>query len=100
MAAAVVLFGAAAVGIVAVRPRDWAMGGYDPTIITADTLGTELEVLESVAGGISLGIQANNLRLNGMGRMLRWAGWMLIAAPVVGAVAYAAVNAVISRLAS
>lgn len=87
-AAALLVFGAAVVCIHAARPRDWAITGYDPDVITNDTLGTELEVLESVAGGISPGIQANNLRLIGMGRMLRWAGWMLIVAPIVGAMTY------------
>ena len=95
-AAALVLFGAAIVGIHAVRPRDWAMVGYDPELITSDQLGSELEVLESIAAGLSPGIQANNRRLNAMGRMLRWAGWMLIAAPVIGAVAYWKVPAIIS----
>lgn len=52
------------------------------------TLGTELEALESIAGGISPGIQANNRRLDGMGRLLRWAGWLLIAAPLAGAAIY------------
>jgi hypothetical protein len=64
------------------------MVGYDPGVITSDQLGSELEVLESIASGLSPGIQANNRRLNAMARMLRWAGWMLIAAPVTGAAAY------------
>jgi hypothetical protein len=85
---AAVLFGAAIIGIHAARPRDWAMLGYDPEVITSDTLGSELEVLESIAGGLSPGIQANNSRLGGMARMLRWVGWMLIAAPIFGAAAY------------
>jgi hypothetical protein len=94
--AGLVLFGAAIVGIHAARPRDWAMVGYDPEVITSDQLGSELEVLESIAAGLSPGIQVNNRRLNAMGRMLRWAGWMLIAAPVIGAAAYWAAPALIS----
>jgi hypothetical protein len=86
--AGVVLFGAAATGIHAVRPRNWSMVGYDPEVIITDRLGSELELLESIAGGLSPGIQANNLRLDGMGRRLRWAGWLLIAAPLVGGLAY------------
>jgi hypothetical protein len=84
----VVLLIAAIVGIHAVRPRDWAMVGYDPQVITSDRLDSELELLESIAAGLSPGIQTNNRRLNGMGRMLRWAGWMLIAAPWVGTLSY------------
>ena len=94
--AAVVLFVAAGIGIHAVRPRDWSMLGYDPEVITGDRLGSELEVLESIAAGLSPGIQANNRRLNAMGRMLRLAGWLLLAAPAIGALAYwkaAALNA-------
>ncbi len=53
-------------------------------------MGTELEVLESIAGGISPSIQANNQRLNSMSKLLRWAGWLLIAAPLPGAAVYAA----------
>jgi hypothetical protein len=94
--AALTLFVAAIVGIHAVRPRDWAMVGYDPEVITSDRLGSELEVLESIAAGLSPGIQANNRRLDAMGRMLRWAGWMLIAAPIIGAVAYWTVPSLIS----
>lgn len=86
--AGIVLFIAAAIGIHAVRPRAWSMVGYDPLLITSDDLASELEVLESVAAGLSEGIQANNLRLNAMGRMLRAAGWLLIIAPVAGAIAY------------
>jgi hypothetical protein len=83
-----VLFGAAIIAIHPVRPRDCAMVGYDPEVITTDKLGSELEVLEFIAAGLSPGIQANNRRLNGMGRMLRWVGWMLIAATAFAAAAY------------
>jgi hypothetical protein len=88
--AGLVLLWAAVEGIHAVRPRDWAMRGYDPSVIISDTLGTELEALESLAGGITDGIQANNRRLDGMGRSLRRTGKLLIAAPLAGGVAYAA----------
>lgn len=64
------------------------MVGYDPLVITSDPLASELEVLESIAAGLSPGIQDNNVRLDGMSKLLRWAGWFLIAAPVSGAVAY------------
>lgn len=92
--AGLVLFSAAGMCIHAARPRDWAQTGYDPTVIIDDTLGTELEVLESMAGGISPGIQRNNTRLEEMGKFLRWAGWMLIAAPFLGAIAYTIARAV------
>jgi hypothetical protein len=98
--AGLVLFAAAIVGIHAVRPRDWAMVGYDPEVIVADQLGSELEVLESIAAGLSPGIQDNNRRLNAMARMLRWAGWALIAAPVIGAAAYWGVFTLISGVAA
>lgn len=98
--AGLALFGAAIVGIHAVRPRDWAMVGYDPEVIISDQLGSELEVLESIATGLSPGIQANNRRLNAMARMLRWAGWALIAAPVIGAAAYWGVFTLISGVAA
>jgi hypothetical protein len=86
----VVLLWAAVEGIHAVRPRDWAMRGYDPSVVITDTLGSELESLESLAGGITDGIQANNRRLDGMGRSLRRTGRLLIAAPLSGALTYAA----------
>ncbi len=73
------------------------MVGYDPEVITADRLGSELEVLESIAAGLSPGIQANNRRLNTMGRMLRWADWMLISALALGAAAYWHVPTLIGR---
>ncbi len=92
-AAGTFLFGAAGMCIHAARPRNWAQAGYDPTVIMGDTLGTELEVLESVAEGISPGIQRNNTRLEGMGTLLRWSGWMLIAAPFLGGIAYAVARA-------
>ncbi len=66
------------------------MHGYDPSVVISDTLGSELESLESLAGGITAGIQANNRRLDGMGRSLRRTGKLLIAAPLAGAVTYAA----------
>lgn len=87
--AGLVVFGAASICIHAARPRDWAIAGYDPPVITNDELGTELEVLESIAFGISPGIQTNNLRIERMGMSLRWDGWLLIAAPIAGAAAYA-----------
>jgi len=74
--------------IYAARPRDWGIKGYDPQVILGDPLATELEVLESIAEGMSPSIQTNNKRLNVMGKLLRWAGWSLIAAPIPGAVAY------------
>ena len=86
--AGAILFAASALGIHAARPRDWTMVGHDPSVIKSDPLGSELEVLESVADGLSPGIQANDNRLHGMGRLLRVAGWLLIAAPMFGAVAY------------
>jgi hypothetical protein len=82
------LFCCAAMCVHAARPRDWAMVGYDPNLILENTLGIELELLESMAQGLAPGIQANNKRLNSMGRNLRVAGWLLIAAPGIGAVAY------------
>ena len=91
--AGAVLFVAAGMCIHVARPRDWAQAGYDPTVITGDTLGTELEVLESVAEGISPGIQRNNIRLEEMGKLLRWSGWLLIAAPILGAAAYTVARA-------
>jgi hypothetical protein len=66
------------------------MVGYDPIVIMSDTLETELEVLESIGSGLSPGIQVNNLRLNEMATLLRWAGWLLIAAPAIGGVVYKA----------
>jgi hypothetical protein len=92
-AIAMSLFGAAVTCIHASRPRDWAMQGYDPTVILDDTLGTELETLESIAEGLSPGIQDNNRRLNHMGRSLRVAGWLLITAPMSGAIVYGATRA-------
>jgi len=91
---AVVLFFAAGVCIYAARPRDWTITGYDPEIIMNDSLATELEALESLAEGISPGIQANNRRLNGMGRLLRLSGWALIAAPLGGATTYIVIRSV------
>jgi len=64
------------------------MTGYDPRLILDDSFLTELETLESMAEGISPGIQTNNARIDRIGVALRWAGWMLIAAPLVGGVSY------------
>jgi hypothetical protein len=88
--AGLVLLWAAFEGIHAVRPRDWAMRGYDPSVVISDTLGSELESLESLAGGITEGIQANNRKLDAMGRSLRRTGKLLIAAPLAGAATYSA----------
>ncbi len=93
--ASALLFAAAGVCIYAARPRDWTMTGYDPAIILNDNLGTELEALESQAGGLGSGILANDRRLVAMGRLLRWAGWMLIAAPSTGAALYVVVGVLI-----
>ncbi len=82
------LLAAAGLCVYTVRPRDWGITGYDPQVIMGDPLSTELEVLESIAGGISPSIQANNRRLNSIGKLLRWAGWLLIAAPFPGATVY------------
>lgn len=78
----------------AARPRDWTLLGYDPSVIIDDVLETELKTTESVASGIGIGLQANNRRLNDMGRMLRWAGWMLITAPFAGAATYVAIRSI------
>jgi hypothetical protein len=86
--AGLVLLWAAIEGIHAVRPRDWAMLGYDPSVVISDHLNSELEALESLAGGITAGIQANHRRLNAMGRSLRRTGKLLISAPLAGAAAY------------
>jgi hypothetical protein len=64
------------------------MLGYDPSVVISDPLESELEALESLAGGITIGIQANHRRLNAMGRSLRRTGKLLISAPLAGAAAY------------
>ena len=64
--AALVLFAAAGIGVHTARPSVWSLVGYDPSVITTDRNETELEVIESVAVGISKGIQENNLRLDRM----------------------------------
>ena len=89
-AAGAVLFMAGAVGIFAARPRVWSLVGYepDPVMALSKTLGTELEVLESISGGLADGIKVNNKRLDRMGSMLRWAGWLLIGASLVGGAVY------------
>ena len=51
-------------------------------------------MLESVGSGISVGLQANAERLDGMARRLRRYGWLLIAAPLVGAATYSVIRAV------
>ena len=76
------------------------MVGYDPRVILEDTLGTELEVLKSIALGLSLGFQDNNRRLIEMATSLRFAGWLLIAAPFIGAAAYGATQLLIHALAA
>ncbi|RYY13630.1 MAG: hypothetical protein EON55_10010 [Alphaproteobacteria bacterium] len=60
-------------------------------------MGTEPEVLESIAKGLNPGIQANNKHLDGRGAMLRWSGGLLIAAPVIGVIAYLIGLAIASR---
>ncbi len=90
---AALLFVAAGLCIYAARPGDWSVAGYDPQVITRDTLGTELEVLESVGSGISAGLRANAVRLDAMARLLRRSGWLLLAAPLAGAVAYSVIRA-------
>ena len=89
------LFTSGAIGIVAARPRAWSMLGYepDPILAMSDTLGTELEVLEAISGGVADGIKVNNTRIDRMGHMLRWAGWLLICAPLGGGAAYRATSA-------
>jgi hypothetical protein len=89
-----ILFAAAVLGIHAARPRNPSMVGYDPTVIISDPLESELEVLESIGTGFSPGIQLNNLRLTEMAKLLRWAGWLLIAAPVIGGSVYETAPAV------
>ena len=88
--AAVVLFVAAATGIYAARPRSWSLIGYSPDLIRglASTLMTELEVLEAIAGGLNDGITINNRTISQTSRLLRWAGWLLIIAPLIGAATY------------
>lgn len=90
--AASFLFAAGAVGIIAARPRVWSLVGYepDPVLAMPETLNiaTELEVLEALSGGLADGIKVNNKRLDRMGAMLRWAGWLLICAPLAGGGAY------------
>ena len=89
-AAAVVLFVAAALGIYAVRPRDWSLVGYEPDVMTglSARFATELEAVEYICIGLTDGIAINNKRIDQTGLMLRWAGWLLIGAPVVGATVY------------
>ena len=89
------LFASGAIGIIAARPRAWSMLGYEPDLVLAmsNTLGTELEALEAISGGLADGITVNNARIDRMGRMLRWAGWLLICAPLAGAAGYKATSA-------
>ena len=94
--AAAVLFVASVVAIHAARPRDWTMAGYDPNLILASRFETELEEQEATAKGYSPGIQDNNHRLNGMGRMIRLAGALLISAPILGGIAYSLAPVAIS----
>ena len=90
--AAVALFTAAALGIFAARPRNWSLTGYEPARVAAmlPMVGTELEVLEALGGGLEEGIRINNQRIERMAVALRWAGWLLICAPLGGVVAYRA----------
>ena len=88
IAAGILLMAAALLGVHAARPRDWSMVGYDPVTLRDSTLETELEELEAMALGISPGIDINNRRINATGRMLRWAGWCLLAAPAAGGATY------------
>lgn len=91
-AAAVVLFLAASLGIYAARPRGWSMVGYEPDVVMglSARFNTELEAVESISGGLIDGIAINNQRIAQTSRLLRWAGWLLIVAPVAGAVIYRA----------
>ena len=92
----VILFSAAAACIHVARPRqDWSTTGYDPRLIADDKLGSELEFLEYIAYGLSPGIQTNNLHLIRTGAALRWAGWMLIASPIAGAISFGVARGVI-----
>lgn len=84
------LFLAAAISIHAARPRDWGVAGYAPQAIVDAELPSELETLEAIADGISPAILSNNDRLEAMAATMRWAGTLLLAAPIVGAATYAA----------
>ncbi len=76
------------------------MVGYDPRVILEDTLGTELEVLEFDSPWPKPRLQDNNRRLIEMATSLRFAGWLLIAAPFIGAAAYGATQLLIHALAA
>lgn len=84
------LFMAGAMGIIAARPRVWSLVGYepDPVLALSDRLGTELEALESISGGLADGVRVNNRRISRMAFTLRWAGWLLLFGPLAGGIAY------------
>jgi hypothetical protein len=66
------------------------MVGYDPMLILSNDLASELELVEAVAKGMSIGIQQNYQMIDYASRLLRRAGWVLISAPLLAGAAYVA----------
>ncbi|HWB52209.1 MAG TPA: hypothetical protein VG651_24090 [Stellaceae bacterium] len=83
------LVGAVAVSAV-LWPKNWHDPGYTPDIVM-NTCESELQQLEYLVAGYATGISDNRRFLDRAGRLMRWAWWMLFAAPLT-ATALAAVT--------
>jgi hypothetical protein len=87
IAAASLLGGAAVACAHGLWPQKWRHAGYHPGEILNEKLTSELEVLESIAGGYAKGADLNNARLDQLADCLRFAWVFFIVSPVAGGIA-------------
>jgi hypothetical protein len=73
---------------VVIWPGKWHVAGFEPERILGTPYGTELEVLEAMAGGYSAALAHNARGLTRLEKWLRLAWFCLLASPIMGRVAY------------
>lgn len=73
---------------VIIWPGKWHVAEFEPELVLGTSYGTELEVLEAMAGGCAIALADNARGLTRLEKWLRVARLCFIGSPMMGLVAY------------
>jgi hypothetical protein len=95
LAAMVPLFAAGGVAVAVLWPGMWGHAGYSPLVIMDGGLSSELEEIESIAGGYENAIALNERWLRRAMVLTRWVYCLFAATPIAGTASFVAAALVI-----
>jgi len=99
--ALVAMLAAAVCCVIVLWPGYWQPPGHAPDLILDASYGTELEVLEALAGGYADAMHANGRKLTRQEKWLRAAWVLFVGTPFIGVAIYPAQTlGLIARIAS